>query len=364
MPLPTRDSHLEKLRAELTAYPRGRQLICVKNMRRFRERDFCDYLLRHSWTLRFADPAMMLWEARIAQAAADTGGHDELRILARIQVANALRLVGRFKAAERSIAESLLIEDNLGVQSDRLRAERLSVLASTRYAQGRPDEGMRAIREAITLWERSGDYERLATLLVQLSINVADSGDPAEGLALVTRALQLMDPDNDRLQLIAHHNAAEYLCMMGKVEFAARVIEGLEDLYESVGEPAIQSRRYHLAGHVAYQLGFPGLAEERYNTAISLYQATSNRHYFAVSSLELAAILHPSQPAKAAELIQSAITSLDLVDEGDFAESVAPLRCAVEDGSVDPDLLFATAARLRGRTTQLRPQSSGSLRSR
>jgi len=115
---------------------------------------------------------------------------------------------------------------------------------------------------------------------------------------------------------------------------------------------------------VAYQLGFPGLAEERYKTAIGLYQATSNRHYLAVASLELAAILYSSQPAKAAELIQSAISALDLVEEGDFTESMAPLRCAVEAGSVGPDLLLATAARLRGRTAKLRPQSSGSLRSR
>src|SRR6185295_10645367 len=99
MPTPSRDPYFEKLRTELTAYPRGRQFICVRNLRRFRERDFCDYLLRHSWTLRFTDPATMLWEARLAQTAADTGGHDELRILARIQVANALRIVGRFQAA-------------------------------------------------------------------------------------------------------------------------------------------------------------------------------------------------------------------------------------------------------------------------
>ncbi len=364
MPTPSRDPYFEKLRAELTAYPRGRQLICVRNLRRFKDRDFCEYLLRHSWSLRFADPSTMLWEARLAQAAADTGGYDELKALARIQVGNGLRTLGRYKAAERVLAESMLLEQSGDRQSEFLRGERLSVLASTLYAQGRPEEGMRAVREAISVFERSGDYQRLASLLVQLSINVADSGDPGEGLELVTRALGLMDPDNQRLELIAHHNAAEYLCMMGKVEFAARVIEGLKDMYEEVGEPAIQARRYHLAGHVAHQLGFPGLAEERYNTAISLYRAISNPHYLAISSLELAAILHPSQPVKAAELIQSAISALDNVEEGDFADSVAPLRSAVEAGTIAPELLFVTAARLRGRPLPSRYQSSGLFKSR
>jgi tetratricopeptide (TPR) repeat protein len=348
MPDLNRDLHLEHLRAELTAFPRGRQLLCVRNLRRFRDRGFCDYLLRHSWSLRFADPAAMLWEARIAQAAADAGGHDELRILARIQVANALRIVGRFQAAEQALTESLLLEQSVGVQSDHLRAERLSVLASTRYAQGRSEEGLRAVREAITHYERAGDNERLASLLVQLAMNVSDD-DPVEALQLVTRASQLISPDSYRLRLIAHHNAAEYLCALGKVEFAARVIEGLQELYELVGEPAIQARRYHLAGFVAHRLGFTALAEERYNSAISLYQTTSNQHYLAVAALELAAILQPTQPAKAAALVQGALSALGGVEEGDFEESVAPLRSAVETGSVGSYLLMSTAARLRGR---------------
>jgi tetratricopeptide (TPR) repeat protein len=349
MPDLNRDLHLEHLRAELTAFPRGRQLLCVRNLRRFRDRAFCDYLLRHSWSLRFADPAAMLWEARIAQAAADAGGHDELRVLARIQVANALRIVGRFKAAEQALSESLLLEERVGLQSDLLRAERLSVLASTRYAQGRSEEGTTAVREAITHYERSGDNERLASLLVQLALNVSDSA-PIEALQLITRATQLMGPDNLRLRLIAHHNAAECLYMMGKVEHAARVIEGLNELYELIGEPVIQARRYHLAAQVAAQLGFSGLAEERYNAAIHLYRTTSNHHYLAGAALELAAMLLPGQPAKAARWVQTAITNLDLVEEGEFIESVAALRSAAETDSVGVDLLLATAARLLGRS--------------
>jgi tetratricopeptide (TPR) repeat protein len=336
---------VEELRASLLALPRGRQLTCAINLRRYKSRPFCEYLLQHSWAIRFADPAGMLWEARVARSIADALKEGDLRVHARVNLANALRICGRFSEAERALAESL------GIAPDRLpdavEAQRFAVLASLRFAQGRAEEGERAIRKAIELSECSRDLPRLAALLIQLSLIVAET-DPATGLRLASRALRLLGPDEDRLRLIAHHNACEFLCILKRPEPALRIVEGLAPLYDGIGEPAVQARRFHLLGKIGAEMKLLRLAEERYAQAISLYRECDQPHMVAVASLELGALLCGVERSSDREaLVRDALSCLDRLNS--HAPVALDLRMAMTTGRLRPEQLSAAAASLQRR---------------
>lgn len=336
----------DDLLGELSLLPPGRQLVCIRNMRRFQTVEFGERCVTLSWSTRFSDPRTMLWAARTAVVVADLSRSPWLQISARIALANALRVMGRHRAAHAAVdAAGKLLHGSGRDESDlewkKLECQRLVVQSGLSHASGESARARREMRRALLLAESANcDFPFIAALLVSLSIKIGED-DPEEGLRTVTKAVRLVAPSDLRLRLIAHHNAAEFLLLMGRSAEAARVIEDLTPLYNAIEEISIQARRWHLTGKIALALGFRAKAKAAYRDALEDYAASQLGQAWAMAALELASIVASEDREESVMLIRGVLSWLE--DQAIPSCGASFLKRAIEEGADNQSLLRYTA---------------------
>ncbi|MEA2602759.1 MAG: MalT-like region [Acidobacteriota bacterium] len=264
-------------------------------------------------------------------------------------IGNACRMRFDFPAAEEAFlnARARLKE---GTGDSLEMAILLDLRASLRRAQRRFDESLRMLDWAVKIFLAAGERHRAGRSLVKMSTVRHYAGDPASGIPLLHRALELIDPEREpRLLLCARHNLIDYTAGVGRFLEAQKLYREARPLYRSFNEPWVQNRRSWVRGKIARGLGQLKLAETRFLAARDGFLKEGVPYDTALVSLELA-LLYAEQ-GRTAELKRLAAEMVPIFSSRHIhREALAALtflRQAVEAEEASLEILVRVADFLR-----------------
>lgn len=329
---------------ELMRHPAARQHLLVSNSARFRNRMLCECLLEESHEAGFQDPARSLDLARLAvtisgllTAEGCSGGEEavnSLRARAWAQVGNAHRIGSDHAAAERAFAEAdSLLSDPAGVGLlDRARV--LDLLASLRRDQRRFGEASFLLDHVGAIYQKLGQWNLLGHTLRQKAMVYGEVGDQEAEMALLRRALDLIDPQEEpRSFLAARHNLIYALHESGRSREAFALLFHTRPLYLKTGERMNLLRLRWLEGLVAQGLHRIEQAEVAFREVREAFIELEIDYDAALASLDLAGVYvlqgRTADVRRLAEEMMAVFSSREI-----HREAMAAL------------LVFCTAARL------------------
>jgi len=251
------------LYAELMQVPAGRRTLLVRNRPRFQTWGLCERLLHESQEENFQDPALGESLALLAVEVLDyldaavygTAPLDDLRARAWAYVANSRRVRSDLQGAEEAFdfAFSFL---RLGTGDSMEKALVLDLKASLLTKQGRLPEALRLLRRSMVIFLEFGETHRAGRALVRTSSVHALAGEPEKGIALLYRALDLIDPAREpRLRLIAWHNLIDNLTETGQFMTAHKLLVKARPLYQKFPQSWLLNPRKWMEGKIARGLG-------------------------------------------------------------------------------------------------------------
>lgn len=245
---------------ELLRHPTPRRHLLITNSARFRNRMLCEVLIDEAHEAGFREPAESIELARLAVLVADGLGEmsDEafagVRARACAQLGNALRIGSDLAGAEQAFETALSL---LGCESiaSLETARVLDLEASLRKDQRRFGDAVRLMDRVIAIYRRLGQRALLGRALQQKSTICGESGDHETEIALLRRALELLNPDEEpRMFLIARHNLISALCEIGRPREAFALLFHTRPLYLKQGDRLNLLRLRWLEGTVAFGL--------------------------------------------------------------------------------------------------------------
>ncbi len=148
------------------------------------------------------------------------------------------------------------------------------------------------------------------TLIVRGAIAFAE-GDLEAAIADFTRAMELLEPHDERLRLAICHNLAVAYIDAGRFADAAEMLPLARDLCSAHGEALEQSQLRWVEGRVAEGFGRTARAEERFLAAHAGFAKAGESGYAAVVALELALLYCRQGQPKAVSYAAEAIPILD-----------------------------------------------------
>lgn len=258
----------EEFRELMEMKPGDRRLKVGRAIKRFRNPLLIDLLLEKSEELVSIDPREAQEVAELAQEVAlrlpDRYGADVFQSnLARAKAyrANALRVSGDLRAADRAFAELL---DHLELLPDPLvRAEVWGFTVILRKDQRRFTEAEELFEQTMTVYRRLGTPTEQSKKLINGANLAYEQGRIDMAIERLREALKVLPPGEDfRLELFVGHNLAWYLCEAQEYEEARKVKAAHEPLYERLTEPLLRLRGRWLDGRIANGLGQRQEAEE------------------------------------------------------------------------------------------------------
>ncbi len=242
----------------------------------------------------------------------------------RAHEANALRVVGNLRQAERVMADAVRLLG--GSADDFLRAEVASLAASLAKDQRRWPEARVRLDLAERLYTAVGADPRT---IVRVRLNRADvafcAGDATEAVAMARATLKEIDAESmPDLHFIAHHNLAGYLCEAGEHEEARQMLGAAEPLYRAHPDRSFRLRRVWLEGRIAQGLGDPIAAEARFRAARDGFLEAGLGYPAALVALDLAALC--LEQGRTAEVREIATWTTALFEANDIRrEALAAL---------------------------------------
>ncbi|HEX4952102.1 MAG TPA: tetratricopeptide repeat protein [Thermoanaerobaculia bacterium] len=210
---------------------------------RFRTWGVCDLLINESHQAAFEDPltaealaglAINLAE-RLEPEAYGPAFLCDVRAMAWAYLGNARRVSSDLRGAADAIrhAEQLL---ELGTGDPLCRAHVLSLKASLLRAQRRFEESQQLLEEVVEIYRRAADSHLVGLTLVQKATGYRYQGMTAGAIALLERALPLIDAGRDpRLALCARHNLAECFIETGRLDRAEASLAAIREEYPRAG---------------------------------------------------------------------------------------------------------------------------------
>jgi len=289
-----------ELYQELLQHPEARRRLLVSNSARFRSRMLCEVLLAESHQAGFEEPARAVELARLAVAAAGVlteeacGGAEGQRSLAArawAQLGNALRVTGDHPEAERAFAavDALVAQGGLALLDT---ARVLDLKASLCRDQRRFAEASRLLDRVVAIYQQLGQWHLLGRALKQKSMVCGEAGDLEGEMALLRRALDLLDPDEEpRTFLAARHNLIAALNQSGRSREAFALLFHTRPLYLQQGDRMNLLRLRWLEGMVAGGLGRLEQAEIAYREVRDAFLELGLDYDAALASLDLAGVL-------------------------------------------------------------------------
>jgi tetratricopeptide (TPR) repeat protein len=252
-------SHAQELYDELLRHPAARQQLLIINSARFRNRMLCEILVDEAHEAGFREPSTSIGLARLAVLIADRLDDNGevvagLKARAYAQLGNALRIASDFADAELAFETAVTL---LGTESVGLLeiARVLDLEASLRRDQRRFADAMRLMDRVISIYRRLGQRSLLGRALQQKSLICGESGDQESEIALLRRALELLNPDEEpRIFLAARHNLISALCEIGRPRDAFSLLFHTRPLYLRQGDRLNLLRLRWLEGTVALGL--------------------------------------------------------------------------------------------------------------
>jgi tetratricopeptide (TPR) repeat protein len=334
---------------ELMHHPPARQKMLVQNSSRFRDRLLCERLLAASHEEGHRDPARSQHLARIAvvvierlvevtelteitqltglteptlpmaltgpgelrqprRAALGTATADllgGLRARTWAQLGNALRICSDHEgaaAAFRSAEALLAAHPRIGLLD---KARVLDLRASLHRDRRQYAEAARLLDRVIAIYRRLGQSNLMGQALAQKGNVLLHACDPQGCMALLRRALELIDPQEDpRWNLIVRHNLIVALIDDGKPREAFALLFHTRPLYLKTGDRMHLLRLRWLEGQVAQGLHRLEQAEAAYREVRDAFVELGIEYDAALVSLDLAAVY--AQQGRTAETRQLA----------------------------------------------------------
>lgn len=243
---------------ELACHPPARQLLMISNSARFLSRMLCEIFLEHAHEAGFREPAQAIELGRLGVAVADRlaekGGEEGLqglRARAWAQLGNALRISSDHAGADEAFETATELLDPVRVTPHEI-ARVLDFEASLRKDQRRFAEATRLIDRVIAIYRKLGQRSLLGRSLQQKSLICGESGDSDGEIALLRRALELLNPEEEpRVFLAARHNLISALCESGRPREAFALLFHTRPLYLKQGDRLNLLRLRWLEGAVS-----------------------------------------------------------------------------------------------------------------
>lgn len=287
----------DKLFEELLQVPAERRCLLLVNSSRFRNRMLCERLVEESYEARFDEPRRSVDLATLATSLVDLlrvedcGGQevlDTLRARAWAYLGNAFRINFDFTSSEQAFsrAESLLEEGTVALLE---RAGVLGLLASLHTDRQRFAEASLALDRAAVLYRKLGQWNLLGRTFLQKALVCGESGDGEGEMALLRRALELIDPQDDpRLFLAARHNLINALNESGRSREAFALLFHTRPLYLKAADRMYLLRLRWLEGLVSLGLQRIDQAEAAFREVRQAFIELDLTYDVALVSLDLA----------------------------------------------------------------------------
>jgi tetratricopeptide (TPR) repeat protein len=253
----------DRLFEELLQVPAERRRLLLLNSSRFRNRMLCERLIEESYEARFDEPRRSIDLATLATSLADLldvedcGSQEALDTLcakAWAHLGNAFRINFDFTNSEQAFsrAESLLEEGSVALLE---RARVFALLASLHTDRQRFAEASHLLDRAAVLYRKLGQWNLLGRTFLQKALVCGQSGDGEGEMALLRRALDLIDPQDDpRVFLAARHNLINALHESGRSREAFALLFHTRPLYLKAGDRMNLLKLRWLEGVVAQGL--------------------------------------------------------------------------------------------------------------
>jgi tetratricopeptide (TPR) repeat protein len=295
------------LLAELLRHPTERRLILVRNHHRFHTWGFLEKLLDCSRQEAFVNPQVSEELATLAIALSEqlddatyrAESINDLKGRAWAYLANALRIRSDLQGAREAFDRSNVCLRQ-GTKDPWELAVWLDLKASLLRAQRQFDEAMRLLHRAQIIFLAMGDRHNAGRTLVSMDNVLHHAGRHEEGIPLLYRALELIDPEQDpKLLLITRHNLVDDLAEASRCMEAQRLFTQTRPLYERLDLPWFRHRRAWVEGKIVRGLGQPDSAERLFLEARNGLIQEKLSYDAALISLDLANLyLEQGRPAE------------------------------------------------------------------
>lgn len=281
---------------KLSGHPLARQLLIVRNLRRYHTAGLCEEILERCWTVRFDEPLQTrdLGELAVVVAEAldpETYGRrvvGDLRGRAWSHLGNGRRIVAdlhgaaeAFQQAERHLAEGS--GDSLE-RGFLLRTRALLLLDQRRF-----DESEALMEQALGLYRTERFEHEVGMTLMAKSYLCSNRGDVEGEISYLKEALPLLDLAREpRMKLVGVHNLGSALHRLGRDTEAIALLIRWRFLYFEFGDRVFLVRLHWLEGVIARALRRSELAEGALQEARRGFLELSLPYEMALVSLDLA----------------------------------------------------------------------------
>lgn len=288
-------SEAPALLAELLEHPAEQQRLLVANSTRYRTWGVYEKLLDRSWELRTAARAQaeelallaLHLSSRLDDSLYRIDLIEDLRARAWSYIGNLRRIGGDMEGAEAAFG-SAYGHLKRGTREPVERALYLDLKASLRGDQHRLEEASTLQRRAIEIFLHYGDEHRAGAGLINLAAIHTYAGDVEAAISLLQKALELIDPHDDRLVLIVWTNLIDNVATLGRFIEAQGLYRQARPLYRKNREIHFDLRRLWVKAKIERGLGQVESAEALLLAAQAGYLGADRPFDAALVSLELA----------------------------------------------------------------------------
>ncbi|MEM7048651.1 MAG: tetratricopeptide repeat protein [Acidobacteriota bacterium] len=273
---------------------------------------------------------------------------DDLRGRGHAYRGNILRLCRDYDAAEEAFARSA--ELLVGSRNELEDTARLHFLALLRKSQGRFDEAARDLHEVCQRYESLGEDCRAARAYSALGDILFRQGRPEEAVQPLAEALVRIDPEEDpRTLLYVRHNLVVCLAELGRYREAEELFERCQNDYARFPDATTMVHADWVKGMLAAGLGREDEAEELFQSVRDRFLERDLPYDAAIASLDLAMLY--SRQGRTAELKTLARTMTTVIAAyGNVRETTTALMfftTAVEQEKASVQVIERVARFLR-----------------
>lgn len=346
------------LLARLQGQPLRRQLLLIRNSRRFHTRTCCEALLASSWRSRFgqpricADHALLALEvSRLLPATSyGVGSIADLQARCWSELANARRILADYQGADEGFRQAAdLLERGSGGPWERARF--LDLRASLLSARNDYAGAEALLIRALGLYRDLGELGSVATALIKRGMIAWNAGHPERQIVFVRQGLELAPAQLEWQVMIGGWQSVILgLHEAGRDRDALAALAQARPYYLELADRTTLLRFQWLEGMVARSLGRCDQAEGCLAEARDGYLHLGMAHDAALVSFELAALLaDQGRQAEVLSLVSEMIPIFESREaRDDTLVALVLLRRAAEQGHVSRALVESLLASARG----------------